>query len=155
MRTLSVPCINQQAMSDNQPRPLTIGKLAAASEVSIDTVRYYERAGLLPPPQRSASGYRLYQADTLRRLRFIRRSKALGFSLDEISRLLSLTDQDGPSSSVKQLTLDKLKLVDQKLADLQSMRDALQGLAQSCDGQGCIHHCPIVDALNREDDIPL
>lgn len=130
---------------------MTIGKLAKASEVAIDTVRYYERVGLLPQPQRSAAGYRLYHADSLRRLRFIRRSKNLGFSLEEISHLLALTDQDGPSASVRQITLDKLALIDGKLADLQAMRLALQNLADSCDGEGCVQHCPIVDALNRED----
>ena len=136
----------------SSPTPLTIGKLAQASATSIDTVRYYEKSGLLPAPQRSRSGYRLYDTDTLRRLRFIRRSKDLGFSLDEIRHLLSLTDHDGASAEVKQMTLDKLTLVNNKLADLQAMRDALQSLADSCDGQGCIHHCPIVDALNRDDE---
>ncbi len=133
-------------------RPMTIGKLATAAQVPVDTVRFYEREGLLPAPQRSRSGYRQYQADSLRRLRFIRRSKQLGFSLEEIAQLLQLTDDDGPSASVRQLTLDKLHLVDRKLADLQAMRDALQSLAESCDGEGCVHHCPIVDALNREEE---
>ena len=152
MRTLTLRINIRQAMNHTADRPLTIGRLAQASGASVDTVRYYEKQGLLPAPQRSASGYRLYQADSLRRLRFIRRSKDLGFSLEEIRHLLSLTDQDGPSASVKQMTVDKLQLVNAKLADLQAMRDASQSLADSCDGQGCIHHCPIVDALNRDED---
>ena len=84
---------------------MTIGKLAKAADVAIDTVRYYERQGLLPQPQRTTSGYRLYAEDSLRRLRFIRRAKALGFQLNDIASLLRLTDNDGASASVRALTL--------------------------------------------------
>lgn len=130
---------------------MKIGQLARASEVPIDTIRYYEREALLPPPSRSSGGYRLYDEAALRRLRFIRRSKALGFSLDEIRQLLALTDSDAPAASVRALSVDKLQLIEAKLADLKAMQAALQRLIESCDGQGCVHHCPIVDALNRED----
>jgi DNA-binding transcriptional MerR regulator len=80
---------------------LTIGKLASAADVGVDTVRFYERAGLLKKPPRSASGYRLYDAADAVRLRFIRRSKALGFSLDEIVELLKLNDGGGRGSAVR------------------------------------------------------
>ena len=134
--------------------PMTIGKLAKASDVAIDTIRYYEREGLMPEPQRSAAGYRMYSHDGLRRLRFIRRAKALGFKLDDIASLLRLTDNDGASASVRQLTMQHLDLVNQKIQGLLQMRNALQSLAESCDGQGCIHHCPIIDALNDDTGLP-
>ncbi len=133
---------------------MTIGKLAKAADVAIDTVRYYERQGLLPQPQRTTSGYRLYAEDSLRRLRFIRRAKALGFQLNDIASLLRLTDNDGASASVRALTLQHLDVVNRKIEDLLSVRDALQTLAARCDGEGCIHHCPIIDALNNESGTP-
>ena len=130
--------------------PMTIGKLAKASDVAIDTIRFYEREGLMPAAPRTAAGYRTYDQDSLRRLRFIRRAKSLGFKLDDIASLLRLTDNDGASASVRQLTLQHLELVNQKIQGLLHMRDALQSLADRCDGQGCIHHCPIIDALNDD-----
>ncbi len=129
---------------------MTIGKLATASKVAIDTIRYYEREGLMPEPARTSAGYRMYEQDSLRRLRFIRRAKALGFKLDDIASLLRLTDNDGASASVRNLTLQHLDQVNQKIQGLLHMRDALQSLAERCDGQGCIHHCPIIDALNED-----
>ncbi len=133
---------------------MTIGKLAKAADVAIDTVRYYEREGLLPKPHRTASGYRVYAEDSVRRLRFIRRAKALGFQLSDIASLLRLTDNDGASASVRALTLQHLELVNHKIEDLLNVRDALQTLADRCDGEGCIHHCPIIDALNDDSGIP-
>ena len=135
-------------MNISSDKPMNISKLAKSAQVAVDTVRYYEREGLLPAAARTAAGYRVYNAQSLQRLRFIRRSKSLGFSLHEVANLLKLTDSDGPSASVRDLTLDKLELVNQKIDDLQRMRDALQQLADSCDGEGCIHHCPIIEALN-------
>lgn len=132
-------------------KSLTIGKLAAASEVSADTIRFYEREALLPFPVRSPSGYRLYDSGAVSRLRFIRRAKQLGFTLDEIRSLLALSDQDAPSARIKQLTDDKLRSVESKIRDLQNMRDALKQLSQRCDGQGHAHACPIIDALNSGD----
>lgn len=132
---------------------MTIGKLAKAADVAIDTVRYYEREGLLPKPHRTASGYRVYAEDSVRRLRFIRRAKALGFQLSDIASLLRLTDNDGASASVRALTLQHLELVNHKIEDLLNVRDALQTLADRCDGEGCIHHCPIIDALNDDSGI--
>lgn len=128
----------------------TIGKLAKASGVAVDTVRYYESEGLLPPPQRSPAGYRLYADDTLRRLRFIRRAKDLGFNLREIASLLQLSEQAGSSAQVKQLTAQKLRLVESKIHALEQMHAALQALEQHCDGQVEIRDCPIIAALNGD-----
>lgn len=130
---------------------MTIGRLSRASEVSIDTIRYYEREKLLPAAARTAAGYRVYDQDSLRRLRFIRRAKQLGFNLDDIRNLLALTDGDGPSAEVKQLTEQKLRLVEDRIKDLRRMQKALQVLSDSCDGCGPTHQCPIIDALNEDD----
>lgn len=130
---------------------MTIGKLATASNVSIDTIRFYEREGLLLPPQRTAAGYRLYDATAGARLNFIRRAKRLGFTLDEIRKLLLLADEDAPSAQIKQLTVDKLHLVEEKIHDLQQMHKALKKLSSACDGQTAAHACPIIDALNQPD----
>lgn len=132
---------------------MTIGRLSSASDVSIDTIRYYERENLLPAPARTASGYRVYDQDSLRRLRFIRRAKQLGFNLEDIRNLLALTDVDGPSAEVKQLTELKLRLVEDRIKDLRRMQRALQTLSDSCDGHGPTHQCPIIDALNENDHV--
>ncbi len=132
---------------------MTIGRLSSASDVSIDTIRYYERENLLPAPARTASGYRVYDQDSLRRLRFIRRAKQLGFNLEDIRNLLALTDVDGPSAEVKQLTELKLRLVEDRIKDLRRMQKALQALNDSCDGSGPTHQCPIIDALNEDNHV--
>lgn len=131
---------------------LTIGKVAKASGLSVETIRYYEREGLLLPAGRSASGYRFYAESSVQRLRFIRRAKQLGFTLVEIRNLLMLSESHGDQSEIKALTQDKLTLIEQRIEDLQRMRTALQNLAERCPGQGCIDDCPIIVALNDERD---
>ncbi len=97
---------------------LTIGKLATAGGVGIDTVRFYERAGLLKKPQRTAAGYRLYAESDAARLRFIRRAKALGFSLEAIAELLRLSDGGGRRGAVRALAERRLAEIEQKLSEL-------------------------------------
>ena len=126
----------------------TIGRIARASGVAIETIRYYEREGLLQPPERSASGYRLYTPEAVERLRFIQRAKRLGFSLQEIGTLLDLSDQDAPSAEVRALASDKLAVIEARLRDLQGMREALSALVARCDGRGDAAHCPIIGALS-------
>lgn len=135
--------------------PLTIGRLAERAGVGIDTVRYYERAGLLPAPPRRASGYRDYPADSVQRLRFIRRAKELGFTLTEIGELLELSAQHGEAGkrgmrAVKTAAEDKLAVVDHKLAELQRVRDGLHQLIEACPGHGPLQDCPILQALSGE-----
>lgn len=132
---------------------LTIGKVAKASGLSVETIRYYEREGLLLPTGRSASGYRYYAESSVQRLRFIRRAKQLGFTLVEIRNLLVLSEGRGDQSEIKALTQDKLTIIEQRIEDLQRMRAALQSLAERCPGQGCIDDCPIIAALNDERDL--
>lgn len=128
---------------------MTIGKIAAEADVAIDTVRYYERAGLLPEPPRRASGYREYPAETVKRLRFIRRAKALGFSLPEIGELLDLSSSSADVRKVKNAAQSKLKLLDEKIAELTRVRDGLQKLVKHCPGHGKADNCPILNALNE------
>ncbi len=130
----------------------TIGRISKASGTPIETIRFYEREGLLPAAPRTESGYRLYDRDATQRLRFISRAKALGFTLAEIREILAL--QDNPASSrtgraeVKALTERKLEDIERKIADLQRMRDVLSQLASECSGRGSVTHCPIIESLS-------
>ena len=126
---------------------LTIGKAASAADLSIDTLRFYERSGLLKPPPRTAAGYRLYRREDVDRLRFIHRAKLLGFSLEEIGQLLRLNDGTGRRRDVKAVAARRLAELDQKLAELSRIRHALAHLVQACDAQGAVAGCPIIEAL--------
>ena len=131
---------------------LTIGRMAEQAGVGIDTVRFYERRGLLPEPRRTAAGYRLYGEDSINRIRFVRRAKRLGFTLDEIENLLKLQDQGGRKSEVKEITTRKLQQIDAKIADLSRMRTVLKTLATECSGRGNVSSCPIIEAMSGNDE---
>jgi len=131
---------------------LTIGKVARSAGMAIDTVRYYEHEGLLEKPARTAAGYRQYSADAVRRLRFIRQAKELGFSLKEIKELLSLRVAPGKScADVKARAEAKIADVEQRIAQLDRMKGALAKLATACSGRGPTSECPILDALESEE----
>lgn len=131
---------------------MQIGDLAKSAGVPIDTVRYYERQGILPAPQRRSSGYRNYDADDVARLRFIRRAKTLGFTLEEIRDLLALTGRRGRSmGSVKKAAMARLADVEHKLAELMRIRDGLRKLVAACPGHGDLARCPILAALSGEE----
>ena len=127
-----------------------IGQLARRAGVAIDTVRYYERNALLAPAGRLASGYRRYGATELKRLRFIRRAKALGFSLDDIRGLLTLSDERDVAK-VKLAAQRRLDDVEQRLIELERLRDGLHALIAACPGHGRAENCPILNALSQED----
>ncbi len=135
---------------------LTIGKLARQAGVGVETLRYYERRGLILPCHRTDSGYRMYDNDAQRRLQFIRRAQALGFSLDEIAGLLQLSHQPGASAaSVKQLTQAKIADIDSRIQDLQRMRAALAELECQCPGAAATTlECPILAALGEDGEAP-
>lgn len=135
-------------MPGQPEKPLTIGRVARQAGVGIDTIRFYERRGLLPEPRRTDSGYRLYPSATISRLHFIRRAKELGFSLDEIATLLTLQDTGGPKAEVKAITHRKLEQVEAKIADLERMRNVLRELDRDCSGTGDVDGCPIIEALS-------
>ena len=130
---------------------MKIGELARHAGVPIDTVRYYERQGLLPEPQRQPSGYRHYQTADVLRLRFVRRAKALGFTLEEIRELLALSShREDDMGSLKVAAEQKLAGVEAKLAELARIRDGLQTLIKACPGHGALDACPILHALNED-----
>jgi DNA-binding transcriptional MerR regulator len=127
-----------------------IGSLAKRAGVGIDTVRYYERAGLLAPSGRLASGYRRYTELELARLRFIRRAQALGFTLNEVRELLALSARRDVAR-VKRSAQAKLVAVDKKIAALEKVRAGLATLVAACPGHGRAADCPILKALGGED----
>lgn len=131
---------------------IRIGELAKRAGVGIDTVRFYERQGLLPKPQRLASGYRAYAAADVKRLHFVRRAKALGFTLPEIRDLLALSDHRGDDmAALKDAATDKLAGVEARIAELQRIRAGLQALVSACPGHGALARCPILNALSEDD----
>lgn len=132
---------------------LTIGAVAKRVGVAIDTIRYYEREGLLPEPQRRPSGYRSYGEGTIAQLRFIRRAKQLGFTLEEIAELLALSaDRQRGVKAVKERGQQRLAAIEQRIVELQHVRDGLAQLVESCPGHGVPEQCPILRALTDEED---
>ncbi len=129
---------------------MTIGQVAKATTLGVETIRFYERQGLIPDPPRRSSGYRQYPEDTLGRLRFIMRAKELGFSLKEISELLALrVDPDTSSNDIKQRVEEKIQDVEGKIRSLRRMKKALVALDESCDGCGPTSECPILETLDN------
>jgi len=132
-------------------------ELAARAGVNPQTLRYYERIGLLPDPPRTATGYREYGDGSLRRLRFVRRAKELGFQLEEIRELLEIADhgdldhRDAGCAEVREVAVHRVADLEQRIADLTRMRDSLGALADacpSCDGDDvAVDACPVIDAL--------
>ncbi len=127
---------------------LTIGELAKRAQVNRETVRYYERRRLLPRASRSMSGYRVFSDDALRRLRFIRHAKVLGFSLNEIRELLTLrVNSIDTCDRVRERAEVKIADIERKTQALQHMRDALSELVTACSRRGKTNDCPILDSL--------
>ena len=124
---------------------LTIGQLARKAEINLETIRYYERRGLIKRPDKPATGYRQYSNDLLQKLFFIKRAKTLGFNLDEIQNLLSLSV--GHCTEIQSLAEQKLDQVQYKIKDLQRLEDVLSDLVRQCNASADKAHCPIVDAL--------
>jgi len=129
---------------------LGIGELAKQAGVGIDTVRYYERSGLLAPHTRLPSGYRRYRNLEVARLRFIRRAQALGFTLGEIKSLLKLSEQRNVAQ-VKRSAQAKLEDVERRIKELQRVREGLAKLIAECPGHGRADECPILVALGGEE----
>ncbi len=128
---------------------LTVGELARRAHVNRETVRYYERRRLLPRPLRTTSGYRVFSDDALRRLRFIRHAKALGFSLNEIKELLALrVNSIGACDRVQERTQAKMADIDEKIRSMKQVKDALSELVDACARRRKSNECPILDSLN-------
>ena len=129
-------------------RGLTIGRLAEANGVNLETVRYYERIGLMPEPERTSGGHRLYGAAEARRLAFIRRARELGFPLENIRALLALNDaEDISCAQVRDIAGIHLDDVDRKIEDLKRLRRILAKAVDACPGEGG-DGCPVLDLLN-------
>lgn len=130
---------------------LTIGTVARNAGVGVETIRFYERRGLISKPRRRPSGYRQYEPDVIRRIRFIQRAKELGFSLREVSELLTLRSSRGGScATVRTRALAKVEDVDARITALYEMRAALVRLSQECGRPGPVSACPFLDALDAE-----
>ena len=127
---------------------LTIGQVATAANVNIQTIRYYERRGMFAALRRTPSGYRQYAEEAVSRLRFIKHAQQLGFSLKEIQELLGLRVRHGAAcDAVERKTRTKIDIVQQKIRDLQRMRRTLERLAAACAARRPTDECPILDAL--------
>ncbi|MBW6509870.1 MAG: heavy metal-responsive transcriptional regulator [Desulfuromonadales bacterium] len=134
------------------PHSLTIGKLSKQADVSIDSIRFYERQGLLAKPARTESNYRLYPLEAASRLRFIKKAQKLGFSLGDIQDLLDLShDPSASKADVKKKAKGKIADIKSKIQDLSRMLKALEQLDESCDGHGSVVGCPILIALAEDD----
>lgn len=135
-----------------QSAEFTIGELARNADVGVETVRFYERQGLLKQPSRPLGGFRRYPHDALERVRFIRKAKALGFTLEEIRELFSLRAARGPQcAGVRARALAKVDEVENKLRDLKRLRGALVRLADSCHGECDVDECGILSSLTGHD----
>ena len=127
---------------------LTIGHIAQAAGVNVETVRYYQRRGLVSLPPKRARGFRYYTPETASRLRFIKRAQALGMSLKEVQRLIKI-DAKGACKETRALAVEKLALVESKLVELARLRSVLQDLVAACD-QPHGASCPIIERLGTE-----
>lgn len=132
---------------------MTTGQVARAARVNIQTVRYYERRGLVPRPRRTPAGYRQYPEEAVDRLRFIKHAQELGFTLGEIQELLGLRVQAGAAcDAVERRTRQKIAIVEQKVRDLQRMKRTLERLAAACAARRATEPCPILEAFGEDHD---
>jgi Hg(II)-responsive transcriptional regulator len=128
-----------------------ISQIANEAGVNVETLRYYERIKIMPPPERKKSGYRVYSKQDLKRLFFIKRTKELGFTLNEIKELLELRiNPESTCGDVLAKATEKMVAIDQKIRELKQIKQALSVLAASCSGKGPSGECPILDALEQE-----
>jgi MerR family mercuric resistance operon transcriptional regulator len=131
---------------------LKIGEVAERGGVNLQTIRYYEREGLLPEPPRLESGYRMFPESTVRRVRFIKRAQEIGFSLGEIRELLSLrVDAQRESAEVRALAQAKMADIDGKIRTLKAMKTVLNRLTERCSGCGPASECPILESIDSEE----
>jgi MerR family copper efflux transcriptional regulator len=131
-----------------------IGEVAKEAGVNLQTLYFYERRGLLGKPPRNASNYRLYTRDALRRVLFIKHARELGFTLEEIKELLSLqASQSARCADVQKRAKSKLQDMEEKIRSLRKMRNALGRLIDECSGQGPASECPLLDALDSEEEL--
>jgi len=136
-------------MTSSQKRDFTRGAIAKEAGVNLETIRFYEKIGLMPDPPRTAAGYRVYGLDHLKRLKFIRRTRELGFTNQEVKGLLEMVDRTYACDDVKDLALTNVDIIKNKVVDLNKMKRALAGMAAECRG-GQTPDCAIIDRLLDE-----
>lgn len=132
---------------------MKIGELAEKAGVSVQTVRFYERSGVLPAPARTRSGYRAYGVHDLHRLRFVRRAKELGFTLAEARELMDLrVDPARTAEDVRERAIEKIQTTQEKIRDLKRIHQALRVLVDRCEAHGSPDECALMHAIGAEDD---
>jgi MerR family mercuric resistance operon transcriptional regulator len=139
---------SQAIILNNQERNLdmmTIGKVARQAGVNVETIRYYQKIGLIQEPEKPAFGYRHYPIETISRIHFIKRAKNLGFTLQEIGVLLKLGD--GNCLKTREIARKKLLIIESRIQDLQAISEVLKDLINSCESQNTSKTCPIISAL--------
>ncbi len=142
------------AITPSRAETFPIGQLSRMTGVNIETIRYYERRGLFPPPRRTPAGYRQYAEDAVSRLRFIKHAQKLGFSLNEIQDLLGLRVRHGAAcDAVERKTRQKIEVVQQRIRDLQRMKRTLERLAAACAARRPTDDCPILEVLEDHGDL--
>src|SRR5439155_25689920 len=140
----------ESRMKDKGMDRLSTGVVAKQGGVNLETIRYYERRGLLPKPPRTPAGYRAFDAEAVRRLRFIKQAQALGFSLKEVKELLALrVDPRTSCADVRRRAEAKIVDIDEKLRALRAMKRALVRLRAACAGQGPVSECAILESLEE------
>lgn len=132
---------------------LKIGEVAKECGVNIETIRYYEKRGLIDGPPRTTSGYRAFPTEAIQQIRFIKRAQELDFTLSEIQKLISITDDDGSftAQDAKQFAMEKLSEVEKKIRGLGSVKSLLEDLLERCSGKGPICECPIIQNLSKRE----
>ena len=131
---------------------LTIGRVAAAAGVNVETIRYYQRRRLLEEPAKPSGGYRHYPMEMVKRIRFIKRAQSLGFTLEDVAGLLQLNDSDA-CTKTRHLATRKLTLIEQKIHELAAIRDALAELVDQCDRKRKRGACPIIEILQTDSSV--
>jgi len=132
---------------------MTIGQIAKQTGLSVEAIRYYEKEALITPPARSSAGYRIYPPEVVKRVHFIKQAKAVGFSLKEIRELLSLKASESTCcGDIRNVTLEKIAQIENKISELETMRNLLSNLATRCENESAsnLSDCPILDSLDRE-----
>ena len=131
-------------------KTMTIGQVASGAGVGVETVRFYEREGLLEEPARRMSGYRQFEPEAVDRLRFIKQAQRLGFTLREIKELLSLKlDPQATRDRVREKAIAKIEDIETRIKELKRMKKALAPLVKACDGKGTVDGCPILSAIDK------
>lgn len=129
---------------------LTISQVANAANVNLETVRYYEKRGLIVKPPRTESGYRRFPKEAIERITFIKRAQELGFTLEEIKQLLWMSEQENDAEKVREFTAQKIQEIEAKIHDLMNMKETLEQLSEQCGGSGSsMNQCPIIKAFNE------